>query len=416
MNKKNENRSGYKKTKVGWIPDEWDVKALGEFGAFSKGKGISNAEKKDKGFPCITYGEIYSKYDITIKTFCSYIDQESAIASQRIKKGSILFAGSGETLDEIGKCVSFNHDCEAYAGGDIVIFKPNCADSLFLSFFLNSNHLIRYRRRLGQGHSVVHIYSSGLKTLNVSLPPFPEQKKIAEILSTWDRTIEKTEKLIEKCELRKKGLMQKLLKLGINGNADGWIEVRIGDVLKEVKRPVKWDDSALYPLISVRRRSGGLFLREKLYGHQILTKNMSVALEGDFLISKMQVLHGASGLTTKEFDGMNISGSYIALVPKDSSKFEISYFSWLSKTKEMYHKAYVSSYGVHIEKMTFNFKLYLKEKIRIPATLDEQEKIVAILDTADKEITRYKAKVDALKEQKKGLMQKLLTGEVRVRS
>ncbi|MCF6334920.1 MAG: hypothetical protein L3J12_04200, partial [Spirochaetales bacterium] len=69
-----------------------------------------------------------------IKTFCSYIDQVSADASQRIYNGNILFAGSGETLDEIGKCVSLNHDTEAYAGGDIVIFDPSGVDSYFLSY------------------------------------------------------------------------------------------------------------------------------------------------------------------------------------------------------------------------------------------------------------------------------------------
>lgn len=168
---RNENRPGYKKTKVGWIPEDWSALPLGLIGRFSKGKGITNAEKKKTGVPCITYGEIYTKYDFTIKEFHSFIDRESARASRKITKNDILFAGSGETLDEIGKCVAYTNETEAYAGGDIVIFSPDGVDSSFLSFVLNSDLITKERRKLGQGHSVVHIYANELKTLNTPIPP-----------------------------------------------------------------------------------------------------------------------------------------------------------------------------------------------------------------------------------------------------
>ncbi len=179
MSKRNENRRGYKKTKVGWIPGDWEVKLIGSFGLFSKGKGISNSEKKEKGLPCITYGEIYTTHDYVIKDVHSFIDIETSKKSQQIKRNDILFAGSGEILDEIGKCVAYTKKVEAYAGGDIVIFSPNNVDCIYLSYSLNSDLMTRYKRKLGQGHSVVHIYSSGLKKLYVPLPPLPEQKKIA---------------------------------------------------------------------------------------------------------------------------------------------------------------------------------------------------------------------------------------------
>jgi len=193
------------------VPEDWDVKSLGSFGLFSKGKGISNNEKKETGIPCITYGEIYTKHHFIIKEFQSFIDIETTKTSQRIKKNDILFAGSGETLDEIGKCVAYTKDMEAYAGGDIVIFGPNGIDSNYLSYSLNSELIAIHKRKLGQGHSVVHIYSSGLKTLHAPLPPLPEQKKIAEILSTWESAIEQTRKLIDAKKRRKKAFMQQLL-------------------------------------------------------------------------------------------------------------------------------------------------------------------------------------------------------------
>jgi len=158
VSEQNENRPGYKKTKVGWVPEDWDVKALGSLGSFSKGKGISNNEKKETGVPCITYGDIYTKHYVIIKEFHSFVGIETTKTGRRIKKNDILFAGSGETLDEIGKCVAYTKNVEAYAGGDIVIFSPNGVDCIYLSYSLNSDLIARHRRRLGQGHSVVHIY------------------------------------------------------------------------------------------------------------------------------------------------------------------------------------------------------------------------------------------------------------------
>ena len=185
-------------------------------------------------------------------------------------------------------------------------------------------------------------------------------------------------------------------------------------VLKEVKRPVDWDDDAEYKLLSVKRRSEGVVLREVLKGSDILTKKMNVAHSGDLLISKMQIVHGAAGLVADEFDGFHVSDSYISLIPKDESKLDIHFFAWFAKQKLMYHKAFLCSYGVHIEKMTFNFKLFLKEKIRVPVSIEEQQKIAAVLSSADQEISVMQRKLDALKQEKKALMQQLLTGKRRV--
>jgi len=197
--------------KKGEMPEGWGNKQLGSLGAFLKGKGINNSQKKEVGLPCITYGEIYTKHDIIIRRFFSFIGKTTAQKSQLIQRNDILFTGSGETLDEIGKCVAYIKDIEAYAGGDIIIFRPKDVNSLYLSYSLNSNLLIRQKRKLGQGHSVVHIYPSGLKLLQVPLPFLAEQSRIATTLSTCDREIELLKKKQKKLKEQKKGLMQKLL-------------------------------------------------------------------------------------------------------------------------------------------------------------------------------------------------------------
>ena len=142
---------------------------------------------------------------------------------------------------------------------------------------------------------------------------------------------------------------------------------------------------------------------------------MNLSKEGDFLISKMQIVHGASGLVTDEFDGLYISDSYITLRVNEPRKFDIRFFNWLSKLPLMYQSALFSSYGVHIEKMTFNLSDYLKRQILTPPSIEEQMAIIKILDTADQDILLLNAKLDALREQRKGLMQQLLTGKRRVK-
>jgi len=91
------------------------------------------------------------------------------------------------------------------------------------------------------------------------------------------------------------------------------------------------------------------------------------------------------------------------------------YFAWLTRTRELWHMAHISSNGVHIEKLIFAPTHFLKQQVRIPGSVVEQEAIAEVLTTADREIVLLESKLAALKQQKRGLMQKLLTGQVRVK-
>ena len=250
----------------------------------------------------------------------------------------------------------------------------------------------------------------------LSVPTRSEQIKIADILSLWDTAIEKQTALIEKLTLRKRGLMQELLtgKKRLKGFSGEWKNCTYSYILSEVKRTLIWDEDELYKLISVRRRSEGLFFRESLYGREIATKNLRPAKTGDFLISKMQIVHGASGLVTEEFDDAKISGSYIALVSKDSDVLDIEYFNLWSQTPVFYHQTFVSSFGVHIEKMTFDFDTFMSFSMPLPP-ISEQHAIVSIIYSINKEIELANKKLARLQEEKKGLMQVLLTGRKRIK-
>jgi len=198
-------------TRLPGFRGEWQVKRLGEIGVFLKGSGVKKDESLSGALPCIRYGEIYTRHHDYVKEFHSFISTDVASTARLLKKGDILFAGSGETREEIGKCVAFIDDFEAYAGGDIVILRPQGTDPLFLGYALNTPGVNRQKASKGQGDAVVHIGSSALADIALALPPLPEQTAIAEVLSEMDAEIEALERRREKTLALKQGMMQELL-------------------------------------------------------------------------------------------------------------------------------------------------------------------------------------------------------------
>lgn len=200
------------KLRLPGFSEPWQKVKLGKIGKFDKGYGVPKESIRNTGNKAITYGEIYTKHDFVIKKFTSYIDDETAAASKKITQGAILFTGSGETLEDIGKCVAFIDNDIAYAGGDIIIFNPSIElNSLVLSYCLNSAPVNAQKATYGQGHSVVHIYQKDLAKLEVTIPSFSEQNAIAEVLTAADREIELTKERLERLRHQKRGLMQQLL-------------------------------------------------------------------------------------------------------------------------------------------------------------------------------------------------------------
>ncbi|HIM97776.1 restriction endonuclease subunit S [Thalassolituus alkanivorans] len=402
------------------VPKGWTPSQVGDIAKFSSGGTPSKqaAEYWGGTEPWISGKDLKTHY---LETSIDGLTKAGFQAAKKAPKGSSLVLVRGMTLLKdfpVGYAtreVAFNQDLKALVPAKNI-------DGLFLSFLLvaEKNKILQLVSTAGHGTGRLDTHS--LQEYPVNIPPLPEQKKIAQILSTWDKAITTTEQLLINSQQQKKALMQQLLtgkQRLLDQNRERfeskWREVELGSVLKEVKRPVDWDDAADYKLLSVKRRSEGVVLREVLKGTEILTKKMNIAQSGDFLISKMQIVHGAAGLVPDEFDGFHISDSYISLTPKDERKLDIHFFAWFAKQKLMYHKAFLCSYGVHIEKMTFNFKLFLKEKISVPASIEEQQKIAAVLSTADLEVAALQKKLDTFKQEKKALMQQLLTGKRRVK-
>lgn len=433
MRNKTEAKKSYKKTKLGWIPEEWETKKLGDLGSFSKGKGISKKELTKTGLPCIRYGEIYTSHDFFIKNFYSFIDNKTAKQSKAIKKNDILFAGSGETLEDIGKSVAYLGEDEAYVGGDIIILSAKGVDVLFLVYLLNSNCIIKQRISLGQGHSVVHIYANYLKELLIPYPSFPEQQKIAQILATWDSAIEKTEQLIAAKEKLKKGLMQQLLsgknrfkgfiknqgylKTKIGWIPEDWNLVNIDEIsdVKGGKRLPKGhaltETKTPYPYIRVADMfMGGVSMNDIKYVpvHIYPTiKNYRIFKE-DLFITVAGTL-GIVGSITEKLNGANLTENANKLTNiKCNRKF------LLNVLMSPFIQRYIEAEKTTNAQPKLALTRIRKFKVPLP-TFPEQQKIASVLSAADKEIEMFRNQLEKLKEQKKGLMQVLLTGKVRVK-
>lgn len=199
------------KTRLARFSGEWERKRLGDVGYFLKGSGVRRADAQSGSLACVRYGEIYTTHDDYIRSFHSWISPEVAATATRLNFGDLLFAGSGETKEEIGKCVAFVLDMEAYAGGDIVILRPTNVDSLFLGYALNTADVARQKASLGQGDAVVHISSSALSQVSVHLPGIREQTAIATVVSDMDAEIAALEARCDKTRAIKQGMMQQLL-------------------------------------------------------------------------------------------------------------------------------------------------------------------------------------------------------------
>jgi type I restriction enzyme S subunit len=182
---------------LGEIPEHWGVTRLANFGEFLKGRGITKADLTEEGISVVLYGDIYTKYNIKTEKLVRKTSIENAKNAIQIFNGDLLFTASGETKEDIGKCIVFTGNEESVASGDVVIFRQNSNDSLFLGYVFNSYNVVNQKARLSKGEIVVHIYSSQLRNIHFALPSLEEQ---IEIRKHIDLKIEEILDIISKAQ------------------------------------------------------------------------------------------------------------------------------------------------------------------------------------------------------------------------
>jgi len=183
---------------------------LEDFGEIIKGKGIPKSEVIEKGIPCVRYGELYTKHHRIIREFHSFISEVSAKKSLRLIKGDVLFAGSGETITEIGKSAAFVSDTEAYCGSDVLIFRPHKGNGEFLGYLMNSQLVRKQLDKYGTGATVMHIYASDLRKLKIPLIEDESQQRIVDQLETVHCNIELSKSKISSSKALQKSLINQV--------------------------------------------------------------------------------------------------------------------------------------------------------------------------------------------------------------
>jgi len=227
------------------VPSDWEVRRLASFGRFSKGGGISKSDLVENGIPVILYGDIYTKYNLKAENIFNFISQDLVANSKRIYKGDLLFTGSGETREDIGKCIVYNGISEVYAGSDTIIFSQKTNDSLFLAYSLGSNYAITKKAMNSKGDIIVHIYASSLRDIYLPIPPLSEQQQITNFLDykteQCDRFIANRQKQIELLNEQRNSIINKAILNGL----DEKIEFKQYENIFVNKLPKHWKLSSV---------------------------------------------------------------------------------------------------------------------------------------------------------------------------
>jgi type I restriction enzyme S subunit len=414
----NENRPGYKKTKVGWIPEDWTPTKIGKLSNTCSGSTPRRSKheryfKSGKHFwvktTDLNNGIIRDTEELITdealqETSCKLLPKDSIFVAMY---GGFKQIGRTGLLARPAAC---NQALSA-------IYPSSKFCSKFLLYWLNLK--VKYWIRFGaSSRKDPNITRKDVNDFPVVLPPLEKQEKIAEILGCWDDGIEKLDKLIKKKEKYKKGLMQQLLtgkKRFREFEGLNWNMSELNHLFQEVTRKV--GDKELIPY-SISAGIGFVSQREK-WGQNISGsqhKNYTHLKAEEFAYNKGNSKKYKQGCTYLLKEGeICVPNVFICFKAKNKEiipEFYEQFFIANYYARDL--KRYITSSARSDGLLNLSKKDFFKIKVPFPS-LEEQKKIASILKNADREISLLKEKLVKLKSQKKGLMQKLLTGEVRVK-
>ncbi len=192
------------------LENKTGIKKLCELGEIHKGKGIQKKDVVENGKSCVRYGELYTKHNRIIRDFHSFIPVETINETFRLKKNDVLFAGSGETIEEIGKSAAFINDDEAYAGSDIIIFRPKNMNGLYLGYLMNSLIIRKQLNKYGTGATVMHIYRDDINKIKIPNIERVKQGEIALKLHKHTKIIEQNSVKIQHSKQLQKSLINEI--------------------------------------------------------------------------------------------------------------------------------------------------------------------------------------------------------------
>ena len=422
---------GYKETELGVIPQEWEVRKVNENFQLYSGNSLSRAQLIGNEYFCVHYGDIHTSN----KTyFCVEEDKDwlPKVDISKIKEGTLLetgdvvFADASEDYEGVGKSiVIFNDNKKILAGLHTIVAKSkkNVLETHFKKYFMNSEIVRKQFKKLATGSKVYGISKTNLGLIKFIYPPLPEQQKIAEILSSVDDHIEKLDETISEYELLKKGMMKKLLTEGI-GHTE-FKDTELGRIPKE------WEVRKLGEVCDIV--SGGTPKTDKIEywenGDILWATPTDITTNGKYISSTAKTItklglqnssarlvpSGSILMTSRATIGersintieMSTNQGFKVLICKDSMYNEYIYYYIDILLPEILKNSSGSTFKEISKAKTENLLL------SIPP-LSEQQQIAYILSSIDERIDLYKSEKDDFMQVKKGLMEKLLTGKIRV--
>ena len=338
---------------------------------------------------------------------------EAKYKNSRIHAGDVLISVKG-TIGAVGIVP------EGFSGNiarEIARIRPSVKyDSNYIAFQLQADHTQREIEKLTVGTTRKEFSIHTLKKFEILVPPLNEQQKIVKILSTWDQAISATEKLLENSQQQKKALMQQLLTgkkrlLDENGVrfSGVWKHIKLRSLIKEIKRD-KEENPNNIELLTVKLHNKGAIASGKFPNSTEGGRPYYKRFAGELIIGRQNLHNGGVAIVPSECNGLIASNAISSFeVLKDC---DINFILSIMSTS---HFRYV------IDNLTggtgqkeVSVRELLNVFVLIPC-VEEQQKIAKVLTTADQEIKILQKKLAFLKQEKKALMQQLLTGKRRVK-
>ncbi len=407
-------RAGYKNADAGRIPDGWKIVRLADICEVKGGKRLPKGFTLIKTMTSHPYIRVADMENgsVSLKNIL-YVPDEiwPAIKNYTISSNDLYISVAG-SLGLVGKIPVQLENANLTENADKLTNIQAHIDFLYhiLSSSIVQKHIDGVRTTSAQPKLALE----RIREFKIPYPPIGEQQCIAQILSTWDRAIEHVQRLIEAKQRQKDQLVSQLLsgQKRFPGFQDEWNLVKLGAFLHPKFRKVV-KPSGAYLRLGIRSHGKGTFTSVVDDPETIALTHLFQVRKDDLIVNITFAWEGAIALVGPDGDGALVSHRFPTYV-FDTSKMLPEYFKHLMVTERFFYELDLISPGGAGRNRVMNKGDFLKITVTIPG-VEEQKKIASVLGGMDEQIALLKKYLERLKEQKKGLMQKLLTGEIRVK-